>query len=99
MIHPVVLSLQVLSSDSNIIRIEADIPGQVQAPPEEQIDELTEFLELHKGRLARLIQADQPLWEERLSSAVKRVLSLHRYRPEDQRETIPVLHSNLDSSS
>ena len=89
MIHLVVLSLLWSSNDSNNVTIEADAPGQVQVPAEEPIDELTEFLELHKDKLARLIQADQPQWD--LSIALGRVLSLPGYKQENQRETIPFL--------
>ena len=67
------------SKDSIIVTIEADASGQVQVPVEEPTDELTEFLELHKDKLAELIQANQHLWEERLSTVVGRVLSLPGY--------------------
>ena len=56
------------SNDSNINAVGADIPipcEQVQVPVGEPIDELTRFLEETKKQIAWLIQADQPIWEDR----------------------------------
>ena len=47
------------------------------------------FLEEHAEQIANLVHADQPLWEERLSTAMRRVL----FYPENQRASRPVLPS------
>ena len=57
--------------------------GWIEVPAEEPTDKLLEFLEEHKDMIARLLQADQPLWEEHLSVAVGRILSLPGYHRED----------------
>ena len=72
------------NNDSNIKTFGAYIPltqEKVQVPVGEYSDDLTRFLEEHKEQISLLIQADQPLWEERLSAAVRWFLSY----PKDQR--------------
>ena len=48
----------------------------MQVPEEEPYDELNTFLMEHGDWICSLIQVDRPGWDERLISALRRVLVL-----------------------
>ena len=82
------------SNEDNSITVGDEIAETcepVQVPVEEPLNELKMFLEEHQEQIRSLIQADQPGWEDHMSSALGHVLDIPGYHRDKRGSPSPVL--------